>query len=263
LPASSAASLTRNVSRRDTPALVASLFEGELRVRLASNCEAWIQAGDWAFSSSGPSDFAIVYRDGVALSRSLSGTVEMQQWRAMIGIDVNVLPNRKIVVGSNKRIDVRPRATRKVQTLWGLCPDLKCRQLKASLKLVSYYTSYQVPSDQFSPSKGGASPERAAFRAVRFTLPPGLATFEDNGGTEITTLTDGDGVATVTIVGGDRGQGKIVGTMMPADSDGPSVVYIPYKRAIRIIPDSNRSWKKGLVALAIGGVALTCAFKCR
>jgi hypothetical protein len=96
-----------SVSESDNRVLIASLIDGDIKVRLEPGAATFVSAYGSTFSSSRGAAFRILTRGAGAMIETLSGSVETQQ----------PAQRRYVVrpVGSGSSISVRARTTRQIQ----------------------------------------------------------------------------------------------------------------------------------------------------
>lgn len=96
-----------SISESDSRVLIASLVDGDIKVRLESDAAMYVSAYGSTFSSSRGAAFRVLTRGVAAKVETISGSVETQQ----------TAQRRYVVrpVGSGSSISVRARTTRQIQ----------------------------------------------------------------------------------------------------------------------------------------------------
>jgi hypothetical protein len=234
--------------------VVASLFEGDMTVKLQPGGSAYIESCGSEFTASGGACFDIKARNGRVVLDSVIGSVEVQTSRRPPTIKartVRVDPNRTAV----------PVATTPLQRKTGQSAQVSTQWLK-------YYEGSRTSGQSFSSAprlvQAGyqttsqtTQTEPAAFRRVAFRLePPTLGTL-----TPAEKPTDDQGVVTVDFQAGSvQARGFIVADMVPDSGDPAGTTYEPYRRPVSV---TRAFWTRTKLFIAAGALAVvTCAVAC-
>ena len=252
------ARLAATAARRDETGahrfLVASLFEGDMTVKLQSGAAAYIESCGSAFTASGGACFDIKARNGKVFLDSATGSVEVQTSRRPPTIKartVRVDPSRAAV----------PVVTTPLQRKTGQSAQVSTQWLK-------YYEGSRTSGQMFSSTPGivlagyqttsqATQTEPVRLRTVRFRLePPTLGTI-----TPSEKATDNQGVVTVAFQAGSvQARGFIVAEMERDDGDPVGTTIEPYRRPVSV---TRAFWTRTKLFIAAGALAVvTCAVAC-
>ena len=229
--------------------LVASLFEGDMAVRLQQGATAYIESCGSEFTSSIGARFEISTRNGRAFLDTVTGSVEIQTSRRPL------IKARTVRLGINRPI---PIATTPIQRKTG-------QSAQASTQWLKYYdrTSGQTFSTApnivlagYTPSQTTQNEEPVQNRTVRFRLePPTLGVITPERQTDAQGIVIADFTAANT-----QGQGFIVAAIDQV-GDPPGTTYEEYRRPVRV---TRLFWTKTKLFLAASAMAVvvTCAAAC-
>lgn len=253
------ARLATTLTRRDDTGrhhvFVASLIDGDMRVKLKQDAAAYIESCGSVFTSSSGATFLIRTRNGKALLDIAMGEVDVQTSRrrttikaTTVRLDRNLPP---VSIGAAP-LDKKTGQTAQASSQWRKYYE----GTGTSGQLVSF--TPRITMAGYEPAQQPAQTgEPAVNRTVRFHLEPDtLGTIDPQGVTD-----PKDGVVTVTFTAArTEGSGHIVGEIVP-DGDPPGTVYEKYRRPVHV---TRLFWTRTKILMAAGAVAAVtvCVVAC-
>ena len=251
------ARLAATAGRRDDAGahrfLVASLFEGDMTVKLQPGGSAYIESCGSAFTASSGACFDIKARNGRAILDPATGSVEVQTSRRPPTIKartVRVDPNRTVVPVATTPLQRKTGQSAQASTQWlkyfeGSRTSGQSLSSAPRIVLAGYQTTSQTTQT-----------EPAADRRVAFRLePPTL------GSITPAASTDSQGVVTVDFQAASvQARGFIVADMVPDPGDPAGTTYETYRRPVNV---TRAFWTRTKLFIAAGALAVvTCAVAC-